>query len=400
MEHWIFQANPDRFNIDKYIEDNTNIIWTVRQRHFLKAIQPGDEIFMWRAAGKKKGVSGIVARGVITDIPKEMPQDEASNKLWAEGTDLTIDWRVPITLKEKCVKPKSVIKRDWLEVDPVLSGIRILKMKNETNYRIGPSEAARLSTLVRNTGRDWNKAESLAGLWAYAQTLNKPVSKLPGSPISEVALTIGRAITGVYNKVMNFRAIDPTDPRSGFPAGAKVDSDIWEQFFDHDRDQIQVDRLGAEYSRLWGRKPGADVKTPTYTDFGDAPNDDPTELQKFAAHVRRGQPKFRENLLKAYDGKCSISDHGPKEVLEAVHIAPHARTGINELDNGLLLRCDLHSLFDADLLRIDPNDLSIAIDGSLKDTPYWEFHGKTIRTKVDGRYIGAKYLKQRWDRTT
>jgi len=243
MEHWIFQANPDRFNINKYIEDNTNIVWTVREKHFLKVIQPGDEIFMWRAAGKSKGVSGIVASGIITDIPREMPQDEASNRLWAEGTDSSIDWRVPITLHEKCLSPKTVIKREWLQDDPILSGVRILKMKNETNYRIGPNEAARLSMLVRNTGRDWNEAESIAGLWAYARTLGKPVSRLQGSPVAEVALTIGRAVTGVYNKVMNFRAIDTTDPRSGLKAGGKVDKEVWEQFFDRDQAQIRLDRL-------------------------------------------------------------------------------------------------------------------------------------------------------------
>lgn len=369
MEHWIFQANPDRFNIDKYIDENTNIVWTVRQRHFLETIQPGDEVFMWRAAGKKKAVSGVVARGVILDIPKKMPDDEASKECWIVPPESLIDWRVPITLHEKCLSPKTVIKREWLQDDPILSGIRILKMKNETNYRIGPNEAARLSTLVRNTGRDWNEAESIAGLWAYAHTLEKPVSRLQGSPVAEVAITIGRAVTGVYNKVMNFRAIDTTDPRSGLKAGGRIDKEVWEQFFDHDQAQIRLDRLDAEYGRLWGRKPAADVKPLRYDDFGDAPNDNPDELQQFAARVRRGQPKFRENLLRAYGGRCSISGHGPKEVLEAVHIAPHAKTGINELDNGLLLRCDLHSLFDSHLLRIDPGGLSISIDSSLKETP-------------------------------
>ena len=397
MEHWIFQANPDRFNINKYIEDNTNIVWTVRQKHLLKVIQPGDEVFMWRAAGKLKGVSGIVARGIITGRPIVMPQDAASNRLWAKGTDLTKDWRVPIFLHEKCLGPKTVIKREWLQDDPILSGIRILKMKNETNYRIGPNEAARLSTLVRNTGRDWNEAESIAGLWAYAHTLAKPVSRLQGSPVAEVALTIGRAVTGVYNKVMNFRAIDPTDSRSGLQAGGRIDKVVWEQFFDHKKRQIRLDRLDAEYSKLWGRKAVPDVNPPSYADFGDAPNDDPEELQRFAAHVRRGQPAFRKNLLNAYGERCAVSGHGPKEVLEAVHIAPHAKTGINELDNGLLLRCDLHSLFDAHLLRINPKDLCIVIDVSLKDTPYWEFNGETIRAKVGGSHIGTKYLQNRWD---
>ena len=48
-----------------------------------------------------------------------------------------------------------------------------------------------------------NEAESIAGLWAYAKTYGKEVSRLPGSPVADGALRIGRAVTGVYNKVMN-----------------------------------------------------------------------------------------------------------------------------------------------------------------------------------------------------
>ena len=116
----------------------------------------------------------------------------------------------------------------------------------------------------------------------------------------------------------------------------------------------------------------------------------------FAARVRKGQPAFRKNLLAAYGKKCAISGWGPVEVLEATHIVPHAKTGINELDNGLLIRGDLHSLFDANLLRINPESLTIVIDDSLAETPYWDLNGKNLLPRVDGTQIGFKYLKERW----
>lgn len=133
-----------------------------------------------------------------------------------------------------------------------------------------------------------------------------------------------------------------------------------------------------------------------YKDFGDAPNDDPRELQQFAARVRRGQPVFRENLMKAYGGRCVISGHGPAEVLEAVHIVPHAKSGINALDNGLLMRADLHSLFDAGLITIHPKTFAIVVDEILKDTPYCAFNRKVIRPREDGNQPTPKYLKMRW----
>ena len=92
----------------------------------------------------------------------------------------------------------------------------------------------------------------------------------------------------------------------------------------------------------------------SYSDFGDAPNDNPSELQTFSKKVRRGQAEFRSNLLGAYGSKCVITGEGPEEVLEAVHIVPHSVSGINELDNGLLMRADLHHLFDDGLLTINP----------------------------------------------
>lgn len=116
--------------------------------------------------------------------------------------------------------------------------------------------------------------------------------------------------------------------------------------------------------------------------------------------VRRGQPKFRANLLRAYEGRCCISGHGPEEVLEAVHILPHAKSGLNELDNGLLLRSDLHVLFDEVLLEIHPETLVVTIDSTLEGTPYWKWNGKTLADRVDGGRPKKKYLQEAFSKKT
>ena len=136
---------------------------------------------------------------------------------------------------------------------------------------------------------------------------------------------------------------------------------------------------------------------PTYADFGNAPNDDPNELQQFAAKVRRGQTEFRKILLDAYGYRCALTGHGPSYVLEAVHIVSHAETGINELDNGLLMRADLHCLFDVGLININPDDFTVVVDANLMDTPYWELNGQMLRTRVNGNQIASKYLRERWE---
>lgn len=141
-------------------------------------------------------------------------------------------------------------------------------------------------------------------------------------------------------------------------------------------------------------KPKSKIKPPT---IKEALDDNPDKWQDFARRMRRGQGDFRKNLLQAYDVRCALTGHGPAKVLEAVHIAPHAETGINKLDNGLLMRADLHYLFDANLIKIDPDDFTILVDASLIETPYWELNGKQLRPRQTKRPLSSKFLRERWD---
>lgn len=133
----------------------------------------------------------------------------------------------------------------------------------------------------------------------------------------------------------------------------------------------------------------------TDDDLGPAPND-PAEWQAYARKVRRGQPKFRANLMKLYAGECCISGWSPENVLEAAHIDPHAATGNNSVANGLLLRSDLHCLFDDGLLHIDPDSLTVVLNPRLLDTPYREFHGRKLRERRDGSTPDREKLRLRW----
>jgi hypothetical protein len=154
-----------------------------------------------------------------------------------------------------------------------------------------------------------------------------------------------------------------------------------------DNDWIEV--LGEDSAPLVGK--------PVYDGFGEAPDDDPAQLAQFARRVRRGQTRFRKNLLKLYGGRCAVSGWGPESVLEAAHIQFHSRSGLNRSDNGILLRSDLHSLFDDGLLRIDPAALSVVLDPSLSNTPYWSLNGAPLRPRRDGTQPSREYLRDRWE---
>lgn len=85
---------------------------------------------------------------------------------------------------------------------------------------------------------------------------------------------------------------------------------------------------------------------------------------------RRGQQAFRNALRNAYEDRCSISGCSILDVLEAAHIFPYRGEETNAVSNGLLLRADLHTLFDCGLLAIDPDTLAILLAPALRDSEY------------------------------
>jgi predicted restriction endonuclease len=64
--------------------------------------------------------------------------------------------------------------------------------------------------------------------------------------------------------------------------------------------------------------------------------------------------------------------------LEAAHLRPYRGEGDNHPSNGLLLRSDLHTLFDLGLIGINPEDHTIVIHPALRGTEYEQYDGKGL----------------------
>jgi len=102
--------------------------------------------------------------------------------------------------------------------------------------------------------------------------------------------------------------------------------------------------------------PDQDDQASTSTSTSIA-NNIPLEIdEKILAAIwtRRGQPEFRSRLLEAYDSRCAITQCEVVDALEAAHITPFAEEKGYDVSNGLLLRSDIHTLFDLFLLSINP----------------------------------------------
>lgn len=115
-------------------------------------------------------------------------------------------------------------------------------------------------------------------------------------------------------------------------------------------------------------------------DAFNAPLDSTHDARVWAMRAvaqRRGQPLFRAKLLDAYGGRCAITGCSAVEVLDAAHVLPYKGEHTNRLDNGLLLRADLHTLFDCGLLWVTP-DNTVALAPSLLATDYAALQGKPL----------------------
>lgn len=94
--------------------------------------------------------------------------------------------------------------------------------------------------------------------------------------------------------------------------------------------------------------------------------------------AREGQDRFRAALMDAYSGRCAMSGADAVGALEAAHIVPYLGPRTNRVTNGLLLRADLHRLFDRGSLSVREETLEILIKPHLRFTTYRDLEGRRI----------------------
>lgn len=112
-----------------------------------------------------------------------------------------------------------------------------------------------------------------------------------------------------------------------------------------------------------------------------------------AIKERRGQRAFRQELLKAYGGRCAITGCDVPEVLEAAHIMPYRGEHTNRVDNGILLRADWHTLFDEGLFWIT-SEYVIQLAPNLQNTCFSDWNDKPLRLPTNKKeYPNLEHLK-------
>ncbi len=188
-------------------------------------------------------------------------------------------------------------------------------------------------------------------------------------------------------RIANYRRTEPGD-RSDFSVGCRI---LTQPFFFEEANWIPVppswsskivsfktyDTGTADGLALWNAVSERMISTPTTV---------LTEADRFGApHLvtpRLGQGAFRVMVTENYGRRCAVTQERTLPALEAAHIRPYSDGGEHSVKNGLLLRRDLHSLFDSGYVTITP-DLSFEVSRRIKEEfdngkHYYALHGQKI----------------------
>lgn len=102
-----------------------------------------------------------------------------------------------------------------------------------------------------------------------------------------------------------------------------------------------------------------------------------------ASNTRRiGQGAFRGMVLETYERRCAVTGGKVLPILEAAHIMPVSKGGLNHIHNGILMRSDVHALYDLGFLTVTP-ELTVRASRRLRD----DFNNGEDYRRLDGRTI-------------
>lgn len=238
----------------------------------------------------------------------------------------------------------------------------------------------------------WTRNQLKLAFHLYCQL---PFGKLHrlNPEVIELAELIGRTVSAVAMKLVNFASLDPAitaTGRAGLGNASSLDREIWDEF------HADWEALATECSEL---------RTAIAIEKGVPTNacleeNETIGLEDFTGRTRAAvvqqrikQHFFRRAVLSSYRGRCCMSGLSDARLLVASHIVPWSKDKLNRLNpsNGLCLSAIHDKSFDAGLIALS-DDLKIILatqiirsEDSFVKQIFWPIEGRTI--EVPERFI-------------
>jgi putative restriction endonuclease len=225
------------------------------------------------------------------------------------------------------------------------------------------------------------------GIFAYANSL--PCS-LAWEAFGEA--NGARSAQEMRARISRYRRADPGD-RSDFEVGCRI---LTPPFFFAERDWFPVPtnwspNIVSFKTYNTGDAEGLALWEAVNDRLGQANASMESEPARFGEpqliRPRLGQGAFRVLVTDIYRRRCAVTQERTLPALEAAHIRPYGDGGEHEARNGLLLRRDIHSLFDAGYVTVTP-DLRFEVSRRIREEfengkHYYALHGRMIDAPTD-----------------
>jgi putative restriction endonuclease len=189
-------------------------------------------------------------------------------------------------------------------------------------------------------------------------------------------------------RIAKYRKADPND-RSDFAIGCRI---LTQPFFLPEHRWIPIPESWApnivsfkRYSteepeglRLWEAVQGG-IEPAAQLGFAE---EQARYGEPALVRPRLGQGTFRVLVTDSYQRRCAVSGEKTLPALDAAHIRPYGEGGSHDASNGILMRRDIHSLFDAGYVTITP-ELRFEVSGRIREEfsngrHYYALHGSPI----------------------
>lgn len=262
-------------------------------------------------------------------------------------------------------------------------------------YYLDNRNSVRLETLFCKIKVTFTSLDAKISLLAYEESLAAGISPESSALTVKAAIECGRLVSSISTKMSNYRHLDPR-VEGGFKNGAKIDKTTWTEYFVPELKKVDTLRLRQDIANESKYDEFAFVieENSEPVNESNIPNDENTR-QAYNRRVRNGQSRFRKTLITLYDSRCAFTKTNEETVLEACHIISHAKTGDNSLDNGLLLRSDIHVLFDEHLVTLANDGITVCVRQDVTAPEYTKLNNSVAQTRpsISERYLNL--IRQR-----
>lgn len=208
----------------------------------------------------------------------------------------------------------------------------------------------------------WTHDELVLALALYFQL---PFGRLNRNTpeVKELGALLGRGANSAALRLVNFASCDPyiiATGRHGMSSGFNVCKPIWDEYVD------DKERLYLEAAKIRAKLEKKTIEESLKIESKDFIGHE----KEVVIQQRIDQNAFRKMILNNYNNTCAISGINDSRLLIASHIIPWSKRIESRLnpENGICLSALYDKAFDSGLITVRPNDYTVMISKSLKDT--------------------------------